>query len=635
MTAQPLTFRVSESMRSGDVLRSLRGNLGAMAKVEQQIASGRLYERLSDAPLATRRLVAWERWVERDEKYQANIQLANGRLSAAESAMDELGDMIARARDLALQQINDTSTDETRASVAVEIAAILDEAVALGNQQFAERYLFAGSQVGTPPFQRVGSYVSYHGDNQPPEVEIGVGVRFADAVSGAKAFGGLSSELRGRADLDPVLTLSTRLELLHGGRGVALGEIEIRDGSGGGEIIDLTSAKTVEDVVRLINDSGYATAAVNASQNGITIAKGGADLTVLERNGGRTARDLGIAKSNMGTALIGDDLDPMLTKTAALAGLRAGAGIDNSGFVITNGNLSATVTLGGMSTVEDLLNAINASGTATVAELDSDGRGLNIYSTLAGAELRLSENGGTTLSELGLEVPSADLMLTSLNGGTGVPNVGGADFRVTLTSGAELDIEIEHALTLGDIAELINDHPQNGGLLIAEVVDGEDRLRLTDAAGGVQDLTVSALNGSFAAAALGISGTTSTGVLEGTALDPAGIRLNSPFAALVTLHNALLDSDRTMMERSVAMLDSAEAQLLHTRASLGGQVRRLEITERRTEMEIFALEEMSSREGDTDLAEAAVRFQQQETLYQAALRMAARLVQPSLLDFLS
>ena len=53
---------------------------------------------------------------------------------------------------------------------------MLDELVTLGNRMFGERYLFAGDQVDSAPFERVGYCVSYSGDDGFSSVEVAQGV---------------------------------------------------------------------------------------------------------------------------------------------------------------------------------------------------------------------------------------------------------------------------------------------------------------------------------------------------------------------------------------------------------------------------------------------------------------------------
>ncbi|MFQ5654709.1 MAG: hypothetical protein ACE5GW_08265 [Planctomycetota bacterium] len=634
MSSFPTFSRVTEAMLSGCVLRSLQQNIRGIARDQRRISSGREFSGPIEAPLPARRTITWERWVERNEQFSANISLTSSRLSATESALDEMGELILRARQIGLQQINASATEGTRANAAVEISALVDEAVALGNRQFGDRYLFGGSQVDGAPFERVGAYVSYGGDADEPPVEIAPGMVMPGSLSGARAFGGWSTEIRGRADLDPLINEETPLRLLNGGRGVTSGEIEIRDGAGARRVIDLSGAKTVGDVIGAVNQSGFATAALNVTRTGLLLTKSGANLSILDVNGGKTATDLGIAKAGMGASIDGDDLDPRLAATTRLSLLLAGAGIDRGGFNIVNGNLSASIGLTGTETIEGLLNAVNASGTGTVARISADGRGIDILSHMAGADLFVVEGSGTTASELGLIMPEAELPLARLHGGRGVQTIDGSDLRITLGDGSSLEVDLSEADTLGDGIDLINNHPANAGLVLAEAVAGENRIRLTDLTGGPQDITVSPMNGSFAASGLGIEGTGTAGVIEGSDLAPGGIRLESAFDGFELLRSGLIASDEGQIARAIEALDLADDRVLRARAEMGGRIRRLEISERRTELETLEMKELISREGDTDLAEAIVSFQQQETVYQASLQTSARLMQQSILDFL-
>lgn len=636
MSIRASSFRTPEFTKSNSVLRQIQGNLRKLSEQERQIASGQLYERPSDGPLAVRRIITWERWISRNERFESTIELANGRLSTAESSLDELNEVIIRARQIGLQQINASATEETRSNSAVEVSALIDETVTLSNRRFADRYLFAGTELTAPPFERVGDFVTYNGDDQPSRVEIAAGVIFNDSVTGAKAFGGMSSEIRGLADLGPTVGSSTRLVDLNSGRGIQAGEIELRDDTGARVRVDLTGAKTIEDVVEAIEASGFAVASMNGSGDGISVSRpGAASLSITDVNGGTTARDLGIASAGVGAIVIGADLDPVARLTSPLSSLRDGAGLDPAGLIITNGNLEATLDFSGAETLEDVINQINRSGTSVTAGLAPDGRSLLVQSNLAGAELRVEENGGFTAAELGLYVETEELSLGSLNGGTGIFEADGADFRITLGDGTLIEVELEAATTLGEVVELLNDHPDNGGKFVAEAVGNPTHLRLTDASGGPDELTVSPINGSFSASSLGIEGTSTGGILEGEDLRPAGTRLTSVFDGFALLHQGLATSDTNMIASALEALDAAETQVLETRADIGGQIRRLEISQRRTELERLEMTELVSLEGDTDLSEAIIEFQQQQTVYQAALQTAASLIQPSLLQFLN
>ncbi len=625
--------RVTEMSRTDGLRASLQRSLQAVAREERRIASGKKYGELADAPLVTRRLVSLERFVERNEKFQGNISLADSRLAAAESVLAEIENIIIKAREIGLSQIDSTATDETRSSAAVEASFLIDEVVTLGNRRFGDRFLFGGNLVDAAPFERAGTYVSYRGDDSRSWIEVAQGMFAPDNVTGVRALNAWSAEIRGRADLDPVVGADTRLGALNDGRGVAAGSIEIRDGVDF-VVVDLSGAKDMGDVLAAIDASGFATATLTAAGNGIVLSRAGADLSVYEVNGGSTARDLGLAVVSAGASFDGGDLDPRVERTTPLGELLGGAGIPAGDFTIMNGTLSATIDTTGLATIEDLLNAIHSAGVAVVAELATDGNGIDLRSRLSGAPFRVADGAAGTAAALGFVTPSDEVELERLNGGLGVSEIDGADLRITLSTGANFDVDMDGAATLGDVRDLINAHPANGGLLVAEVVAGEDRLRLTDLAGGAAEPAVSPVNGSFAASNLGLDAAASGGVLEGTPLDPGAHRVQSIFDGLALLHDGLVQSDVATLERALQALDVAETRLLETRAEVGTQIRRLEISGRRVELEIFEARASISEDGDTDLTEAALAYRREETVLQAALQTGARMLQYTLLDFL-
>ncbi len=73
---------------------------------------------------------------------------------------------------------------------------------------------------------------------------------------------------------------------------------------------------------------------------------------------------------------------------------------------------------------------------------------------------------------------------------------------------------------------------------------------------------------------------------------------------------------------------------LQTRAEIGARVNRLDLTERRLEDEIINLRQLRSENEDTDMAETITEMRMQESVYQASLATGARIIQPSLVDFL-
>jgi flagellar hook-associated protein 3 FlgL len=106
------------------------------------------------------------------------------------------------------------------------------------------------------------------------------------------------------------------------------------------------------------------------------------------------------------------------------------------------------------------------------------------------------------------------------------------------------------------------------------------------------------------------------------------------FRTLQNLYRALLDDDTAGIEGSLEDLDIDLDILLNDRTVVGSRINRLDSTKARIEDgEVFLREQLSLVE-DADLAELITELTTQQSTFQAALAAAARVLQPTLLDFL-
>lgn len=112
-------------------------------------------------------------------------------------------------------------------------------------------------------------------------------------------------------------------------------------------------------------------------------------------------------------------------------------------------------------TVEDLLNTLNGSPVEVLAEIDPAGDRISIRSRRSGVSFRIGENGGTTAAQLGVRSLTEDTPLAELNNGRGVESAAGTDFMIRRKDGVQLDIDVSSAITIGDVLDLINNHPLN------------------------------------------------------------------------------------------------------------------------------------------------------------------------------
>ena len=88
------------------------------------------------------------------------------------------------------------------------------------------------------------------------------------------------------------------------------------------------------------------------------------------------------------------------------------------------------------------------------------------------------------------------------------------------------------------------------------------------------------------------------------------------------------------LTKMIKTLQDAQNHLLTKTAEIGGRQRRLELLEARYEQDHLNYESMRSDAEDVDMAEVIMYLKMAEAVYQAALSAGARVIQPSLMDFL-
>ena len=145
-------MRVTNSIMATSSLTRLQANLRSMHEIQSRISSGLRIERSSDDPSGASAVMQASTSLRALEQYRRNIQGATSRLSAEEGAIDQMGLLLTRAKELAVSQTGATATAETRSITALEVRQLRDAAIALGNTQFAGSYLFGGDYATRPPF---------------------------------------------------------------------------------------------------------------------------------------------------------------------------------------------------------------------------------------------------------------------------------------------------------------------------------------------------------------------------------------------------------------------------------------------------------------------------------------------------
>ena len=296
-----------------------------------------------------------------------------------------------------------------------------------------------------------------------------------------------------------------------------------------------------------------------------------------------------------------------------------------------NGSITTNFSFAGQQTVEDLLNSINGSKTGVLARINAAGNGIDIVNATQGTSLTITENGGTTGSQLGVLSTVATTALSSLNNGNGVHTVTGSDFKVNRKDGTNFSVDVDGAQTIQDVINAIN-AADGGAGVTASFSTTTGGLLLTDSTGGAGPLSVSTVGGSQAASDLGLLRPATGNVLSAENVNPVASK--SMFANLIKLRDALQTSNQSAITTAAGGLEADHDRVVLVRGSAGAQMQGLESRKTQLEDEKIATQQMLSNLQDTDFASAVTQFQQLQTALQANYQTTAKILHMSLLDFL-
>ena len=92
--------------------------------------------------------------------------------------------------------------------------------------------------------------------------------------------------------------------------------------------------------------------------------------------------------------------------------------------------------------------------------------------------------------------------------------------------------------------------------------------------------------------------------------------------------------DKSALSSLLGNIDDELGNLLRVRAGLGARMNRVELTAGRLDDDNINFTKLMSKNEDVDIAEAIMKLQNEQNVYTASLSTGARVIQPSLVDFL-
>ncbi|MCC7195154.1 MAG: flagellar hook-associated protein FlgL [Gemmatimonadaceae bacterium] len=211
-------MRITDNQVASHTLESFSTARGRMDAAQLRVTTGHRFDKASEDPVAAGSLIKLASQSRAVTQYQRNIGAATSRLNLEQGSLDQLTDLLTRAKELGVAGGTDTVNDAGRKAMAAEVGQLLAQAVQIANTKSGGEYIYGGDRSTTVPYSidTSGPVVQFSVAAPAPSgtrsVEIGASQTVTAGSDGTRIFGTSSSGM-----LAALQSLAAALE--SGGRG--------------------------------------------------------------------------------------------------------------------------------------------------------------------------------------------------------------------------------------------------------------------------------------------------------------------------------------------------------------------------------------------------------------------------------
>ncbi len=182
-------MRITDNVLNNTFLRNLSRNLRQMQKYHNQLTTGKEVTRPSDNPLLVAKIMDMDNNIMQNEQYNSNISDTLGWVQTQDSALGDATKTLQRIKDLMIYASNGSQSETDRLAIKDEVKMQIEHLGDILNTNFDGRYIFAGQETTTRPFEIDNNVIKYNekpGAKENITREIATGVTIEIITDGSK-----------------------------------------------------------------------------------------------------------------------------------------------------------------------------------------------------------------------------------------------------------------------------------------------------------------------------------------------------------------------------------------------------------------------------------------------------------------
>lgn len=150
--------RVSDNSSTAALKYALNKTKAKMEDLQLKGSTLKTISKPSDNPISNVEAMALTSATNDNIQYLKNADFALLNLNVTEKSLEELTDILSKAKELAIAQSSDFFNADVRKNVANEVQQLYNQSLAIANKKVGLKNIFAGTNTLTVPFDSNGKY---------------------------------------------------------------------------------------------------------------------------------------------------------------------------------------------------------------------------------------------------------------------------------------------------------------------------------------------------------------------------------------------------------------------------------------------------------------------------------------------
>lgn len=158
--------RVSENSSRASITHSINKAKKRLEDLQLKGSTLRDITKPSDNPISNVEALAITSTTNDNKQYTRNSDYALLHLNVTEKSIEQLTELLGKAKEIAIAQASDFYGADVRRNVASEVKQLKNQAVSIANKRIGNKFIFSGFATLTRPFDESGKYFGDKGHIQ-------------------------------------------------------------------------------------------------------------------------------------------------------------------------------------------------------------------------------------------------------------------------------------------------------------------------------------------------------------------------------------------------------------------------------------------------------------------------------------